>query len=48
MPRDATDLDELMEKADAALYKSKGSGRDQFNFYEEGMVNESKNIGNDF
>ena len=48
MPKDASDLDELMEKADAALYKSKGNGRDQFNFYEEGMVNESKNIGNDF
>lgn len=48
MPKDAQDLDELMEKADAALYKSKGNGRDQFNFYEEGMVNESKNLGNDF
>ena len=48
MPKDATNIDDLMEKADAALYKSKGNGRDQFNFYEEGMVNESKNIGNDF
>ena len=48
MPKDAKNLDELLEKADAALYVSKGNGRDQFNFYEEGMVNESKNIGNDF
>ena len=48
MPKDAKTLDELMEKADAALYVSKGNGRDQFNFYEEGMVNESKNLGNDF
>lgn len=48
MPKDAQNLDELLEKADAALYVSKGNGRDQFNFYEEGMVNESKNIGNDF
>lgn len=48
MPKDAKNLDELMEKADAALYVSKGNGRDQFNFYQEGMVNESKNIGNDF
>ena len=48
MPKDATDLDDLMEKADSALYTSKRNGRDQFTFYVEGMVNESKNIGNDF
>lgn len=48
MPKDATNIDELLEKADAALYVSKRNGRDQFNFYEKGMVNESKNIGNDF
>lgn len=48
MPKDANDIDDLMEKADSALYISKRNGRDQFNFYQEGMVNESKNIGNDF
>lgn len=48
MPKDASDIDDLMEKADSALYTSKRNGRDQFNFYVEGMINESKNIGNDF
>lgn len=37
MPKDAVDLDDLMEKADAALYVSKRNGRDQFNFYQVGM-----------
>lgn len=50
MPKDATDLDDLLEKADSALYNSKRNGRDQFTVYKEGMINESKskNIGNDF
>ena len=36
-PKDADNIDELMEKADAALYVSKRNGRDQYNFYVEGM-----------
>lgn len=48
MPRDADDIDNLLIKADSALYVSKRSGRDRFTFYEEGMVSESKNMNNDF
>ena len=48
MPKDADNLDDLMERADAALYVSKRNGRDQFNFYEDGMTTVAKNIGNDF
>ena len=36
-PKDAKDIDELMHKADTALYVSKRSGRDQYNFYNEKM-----------
>ncbi len=36
-PTDADNIDNLMEKADAALYVSKRNGRDQYNFYAEGM-----------
>lgn len=48
MPKDANDIDNLMIKADSALYVSKNNGRDQFNFYTADMHNESKNIDNDF
>ena len=48
MPKDAADIDNLLIKADSALYVSKNSGRDQFNMYKEGMVNDSKNMDNDF
>ena len=37
MPKDASNIEELLEKADAALYVSKRGGRDQFNVYNEGM-----------
>ena len=36
-PKDADNIDDLMEKADAALYVSKRNGRDQYNFFVEGM-----------
>ena len=36
-PKDATNIDDLLERADAALYVSKRNGRDQYNFYVEGM-----------
>ena len=41
-PTDAENIDELMEKADAALYVSKRNGRDQYNFYKKGMVTVDK------
>ena len=37
-PQDADNIDELMEKADAALYVSKRNGRDQYNFYIKDMT----------
>ncbi|MBR1580124.1 MAG: diguanylate cyclase [Selenomonadaceae bacterium] len=36
-PKDATNIDDLLERADAALYVSKRNGRDQYNFYVDGM-----------
>ena len=36
-PKDADGIEDLMEKVDAALYVSKRNGRDQYNFFEEGM-----------
>lgn len=36
-PKDADNIDDLLERADAALYVSKRSGRDQYNFYVDGM-----------
>lgn len=39
-PKDASNVDELLRRADAALYKAKRSGRDQAVFYEQGMENE--------
>lgn len=48
MPKDSTDIDELLIKADAALYVSKRNGRDQFNFYKEGMTTATDKVGDDF
>ena len=48
MPKDSTNIDELLIKADAALYVSKRNGRDQFNFYQEGMATAPDKVGNDF
>ena len=47
MPKDAVDLDDLMEKADAALYVSKRNGRDQYNFYKVGMETAPKKDDDD-
>lgn len=48
MPKDASTIDELLEKADAALYVSKRNGRNQFTVYIDGMAAEEKNLNNDF
>jgi diguanylate cyclase (GGDEF)-like protein len=37
-PEDAEDLETLTKKSDAALYYSKGHGRNQFKFYGDGDV----------
>jgi GGDEF domain-containing protein len=37
-PEDAEDLETLTKKADAAMYYSKGHGRNQFKFYGDGDV----------
>ena len=36
-PDDGRDLDELMRHADGAMYKAKGSGRDNFQFFTPAM-----------
>lgn len=48
LPKDATNIDELLEKADAALYVSKRGGRDRYTFYEDGMTTSPEKMGNDF
>ena len=37
-PEDAPDLDTLIKKSDAAMYYSKGHGRNQFKFFSDGDV----------
>lgn len=37
-PEDAEDLETLMKKSDAAMYYSKGHGRNQFKFFSDGDV----------
>ncbi|MBN1691335.1 MAG: PAS domain S-box protein [Dehalococcoidia bacterium] len=37
-PEDAQDLDTLIKKSDAAMYYSKGHGRNQFKFFSDGDV----------
>ncbi len=36
-PEDGGDLDELMRRADAAMYEAKSSGRDQFRFFSSAL-----------
>ncbi len=43
-PKDADNIDDLLERADAALYVSKRSGRDQYNFYVDGMETTPRKI----
>ncbi len=42
-PEDADNIDELMQRADTALYASKRNGRNQYNIYEKGMLTEDEN-----
>jgi diguanylate cyclase (GGDEF)-like protein len=37
-PEDAQELDTLVKKSDAAMYYSKGHGRNQFKFFGDGDV----------
>jgi len=36
-PEDSADLDELMRRADAAMYEAKAAGRDQFRFFSSAL-----------
>uniref|UniRef100_UPI0018EBDBEA putative bifunctional diguanylate cyclase/phosphodiesterase n=1 Tax=Xylophilus sp. ASV27 TaxID=2795129 RepID=UPI0018EBDBEA len=36
-PEDGADLDELMRRADAAMYEAKAAGRDQFRFFSSAL-----------
>jgi diguanylate cyclase (GGDEF)-like protein/PAS domain S-box-containing protein len=40
-PRDGEDVDTLVRNADAAMYKAKASGRDNFQFYTPDMTDEA-------
>lgn len=40
-PRDGTDVDTLVKNADAAMYKAKSSGRDNFQFYTRDLTDQA-------
>jgi diguanylate cyclase (GGDEF)-like protein len=39
-PEDASNFEELLQKADAAMYKAKSFGRNSYNFYNDGLTQE--------
>lgn len=39
-PDDASNCEELLQKADAAMYKAKSFGRNTYNFYNDGLTQE--------
>jgi len=39
-PEDSSNYEELLQKADAAMYKAKYSGRNNYNFYNTGLTQE--------
>lgn len=39
-PDDASNYEELLQKADAAMYKAKSFGRNTYNFYNDGLTQE--------
>lgn len=39
-PDDASSYEELLQKADAAMYKAKSIGRNSYNFYNDGLTQE--------
>jgi diguanylate cyclase (GGDEF)-like protein len=41
-PDDSTDLNELIQFADSAMYKSKNDGKDRYNFYNAQMTKDAK------
>ena len=43
-PQDGSSIDELIDKADRALYIAKSRGRDQYIFWSQDMASETKDF----
>ena len=41
-PSDAPDIETLMKNADMAMYRAKELGRNNYQFYEEGLTEETR------